>query len=143
MTALQPFAVADATLDWFRRYVRASFPLRDPELDEQREHLIEQGLLWADPHIRLEQHGATGPKLESLAGVLGDSTLQVPWGFTDLYAHQEQAIRRLVKTPSHAPENTLILSGTGSGKTEGFLIPVVDACLRDPSPGIKSVVFYP
>jgi len=140
---LQPFAVADATLDWFRRYVRASFPLRDPALDKQRERLIDEGLLWAEPHIKLERPGLTGPKIDSLHGLVLEETLQVPWGFTELYDHQHRAIQRLAVSRPDGPQNTLVLSGTGSGKTEAFLIPVVDACLRDPGPGVKAVVIYP
>jgi hypothetical protein len=140
---LQPFAVAGATLDWFRRYVRASFPLRDPWLDEQRERLIDERLLWAEPYIRLERPGEVGPPLKSLGDVLLPETLAIPWGFSDLYQHQDRAIRRLAPEQTGGPKNTLILSGTGSGKTEGFLIPAIDACLREPGPGIKTVVVYP
>jgi replicative superfamily II helicase len=140
---LQPFTVADATLQWFRRYVRASFPLRDPELDKQREQLIGAGLLWAEPYVALARPGNPGPKLADLAGLLAPATLAVPWGFDRLYQHQHQAIERLASRPGRDPRNTLVLSGTGSGKTEAFLMPVVDACLRDPAPGIKAVVVYP
>src|SRR5207253_1990811 len=106
-----------------RRYVRSGFPLRDEVLDKERERLIDEGLLWAPPYVALARPGKTGPRLDSLGDVLVPATLDLPWGFTDLYDHQHQAIRRLVKTANHAPENTLVLSGTGSGKTESFLIP--------------------
>jgi replicative superfamily II helicase len=140
---LQPFTVADATLQWFRRYVRSSFPLRDAELDKQREQLIDSGLLWTEPYVALARPGSPGPKLVDLGELLDPATLVVPWGFERLYEHQHRAIERLVSRPGDNPRNTLVLSGTGSGKTEAFLVPVVDACLRDPSPGIKAVVVYP
>lgn len=140
---LQPFAVADDLLDFFRRYVRAGFPLRSDSLDAQREQLIDEGLLWAEPFVSLGRPGTTGPKLDELAGVLDPRTLAVPWGFDTLYAHQAKAIDRLVSTRSGGPDNTLVLSGTGSGKTESFLIPIVDACLRSDKPGIKAVIIYP
>ena len=140
---LQPFAVADATLDYYRRYVRSSFPLRDDLLDAQRESLIDQGLLWADTFISLSRPGSTGPLLAEMDDVLLAETLRLPWGFDRLYSHQHDAIRRLAASRSGGPANTLILSGTGSGKTEGFLIPVVDACLREPGPGVKALIIYP
>jgi DEAD/DEAH box helicase/Domain of unknown function (DUF1998)/Helicase conserved C-terminal domain len=140
---LQPFAVADEVLDFFRRYVRAGFPLRNPELDAQREQLIDEGLLWREPYVSLGRPGTTGPRLDSLKGLLLDRTLEIPWGFDVLYQHQQEAIQRLSATREGGPQNTLVLSGTGSGKTESFLIPVVDACLRSESPGIKAVVIYP
>lgn len=57
------------------------------------------------------------------------------------YVHQEQAWRRLMS--SDAAENTLVATGTGSGKTECFLYPVLDHCRREAGPGIKAVVIYP
>jgi DEAD/DEAH box helicase/Domain of unknown function (DUF1998)/Helicase conserved C-terminal domain len=140
---LQPFSVADDVLDFFRRYVRAGFPLRSPVLDAQREELIDAGLLWREPYVSLGRPGTTGPALNSLSGLLLDRTLDVPWGFDVLYEHQHQAIQRLSIAREGGPQNTLVLSGTGSGKTESFLIPVVDACLRSDKPGVKAVVIYP
>lgn len=140
---LQPFSVAEATLSWFRRYVRASFPLRDPELDRQREQLVDEGLLWAEPYVSLARPGRSGPKLSELSGLLLPATLALPWGFERLYEHQHRAVQRLAVASGGGPRNTLVLSGTGSGKTEAFLLPVLDACLRDLSPGIKAVVVYP
>ena len=140
---LQPFSVADDVLDFFRRYVRASFPLRRPVLDAQREELIDMGLLWREPYVSLGRPGTTGPALSSLADLVLDRTFDVPWGFDVLYEHQHQAIQRLSMARPGGPQNTLVLSGTGSGKTESFLIPVVDACLRSDKPGVKAVVIYP
>lgn len=140
---LQPFAVADDVLDFFRRYVRSGFPLKDAGLDAEREALIDQGLLWTEPYVSLGRPGTTGPKLSSLGSLLDARTLDVPWGFEDLYDHQHKAIQRLVATADHRPQNTLVLSGTGSGKTESFLIPIVDGCLRSTEPGIKAVIIYP
>ena len=131
---LQPFSVAEATLDWFRRYVRTGFPLRDPSLDKQREDLIDRGLLWADPFVKLERPGSTGPKLAALADELTPETLALPWGFEHVYEHQARAIGRLTLARKDGPQNTLVLSGTGSGKTESFLIPIVDACLPRSQP---------
>ncbi|MHB1446202.1 MAG: DEAD/DEAH box helicase, partial [Acidimicrobiales bacterium] len=140
---LQPFAVADAVLGAYRRYVRTSFPLRDPALDVEREELVDRGLLWSEPYVALARPGTSGPPLDSLAGLLDSRTLSLPWGFETLYAHQEQAIRRLASGPGHTPAPTLVLSGTGSGKTESFLIPIVDACLRSDRRGVKAIVVYP
>src|SRR5690348_7864974 len=140
---LQPFSVAEDVLDFFRRYVRAGFPLRSLELDEQREALIKAGLLWREPYVSLGRPGTTGPALSSLTNLLLDRTLDVPWGFDILYEHQHQAIQRLSMARQGGPQNTLVLSGTGSGKTESFLIPVIDACVRSDKPGVKAVVIYP
>ena len=46
------------------------------------------------------------------------------------YLHQVQAWHRL-NSKDRDPEPTLITTGTGSGKTEAFLIPILDHCRRE------------
>ena len=61
------------------------------------------------------------------------------------YLHQVQAWHRL-NSHGRAPEPTLITTGTGSGKTEAFLIPVLDHCRRERAAGnlgVKAVLLYP
>jgi ATP-dependent helicase YprA (DUF1998 family) len=62
--------------------------------------------------------------------------------YPHLYDHQERAIRTLT-----AGRTTLISTGTGSGKTECFLYPVISRCLqlRDAKapPGIMAIFVYP
>ena len=57
------------------------------------------------------------------------------------YAHQEQAWKRLASDRKAA--NTLVATGTGSGKTECFLYPILDHCQREAGKGIKAIVIYP
>lgn len=57
------------------------------------------------------------------------------------YAHQEQAWKRLASDRGAA--NTLVATGTGSGKTECFLYPLLDHCQRSSEKGIKAIVIYP
>ncbi|CAI06266.1 helicase (putative RNA helicase),fragment [Aromatoleum aromaticum EbN1] len=60
------------------------------------------------------------------------------------YSHQEAAWQRLSTTRGAA--STLVATGTGSGKTECFLYPVLDHCARallDAQAGIKALIIYP
>ena len=57
------------------------------------------------------------------------------------YAHQEQSWQRLASDRRAA--NTLVATGTGSGKTECFMYPVLDHCGRAAGAGIKAIVIYP
>jgi hypothetical protein len=99
--------------------------------------------------------GATVSELQAPAG--GRSTdrplhphtvqLLTAAGFTrPLYDHQVEAVR------AAAAGNTVVLSaGTGSGKTEAFLIPLLDRLLWDheegrdnlDQPGIRAIIVYP
>jgi DEAD/DEAH box helicase domain-containing protein len=60
------------------------------------------------------------------------------------FSHQEQAWQRL--SSQHGAANTLVATGTGSGKTECFLYPVLEHCARARQAGeggIKALVIYP
>lgn len=57
------------------------------------------------------------------------------------YAHQEKAFERL---NSNMPKSTLVATGTGSGKTECFLYPILEYCYKHRGePGIKAILIYP
>jgi ATP-dependent helicase YprA (DUF1998 family) len=62
-----------------------------------------------------------------------------------LHLHQEQAIRRAVADD----RNLVVATGTGSGKTECFLLPIVDHLLREQeagtlsAPGVRALLLYP
>ena len=61
------------------------------------------------------------------------------------FMHQHLAWLRL-SGKNHAPKNTIVTTGTGSGKTECFLYPVLDHCLRakkNGQKGVKAIVLYP
>lgn len=58
-----------------------------------------------------------------------------------LHGHQDRAL-----SLARAGENYLVATGTGSGKTEAFLYPLIDRILRDPErdrPGVRAVIIYP
>lgn len=67
---------------------------------------------------------------------------EIPLSFPP-YLHQEQAFERLLPG---SPANTLVATGTGSGKTECFLLPLLEHCRqqhRDGIRGIKAILIYP
>lgn len=68
------------------------------------------------------------------------------------YGHQAKAFQRLSSRGNgmgHAyrrPEPTMVTTGTGSGKTEAFLYPILDHILRtkrDGVTGMKALILYP
>lgn len=59
------------------------------------------------------------------------------------YRHQELAFQRLLPG---SPCNTLVATGTGSGKTECFLLPLLEHCRLQQAQGqrgIKAILIYP
>ena len=68
-------------------------------------------------------------------------TGSIPLSFPP-YRHQEKAYERL---QPGSPQNTLVATGTGSGKTESFLLPVLEHCrqqLAIGQKGIKAILIY-
>jgi ATP-dependent helicase YprA (DUF1998 family) len=67
-----------------------------------------------------------------------------PAGFAP-YHHQAQAFARLGSLTGD-PRPTIVTTGTGSGKTESFLVPVLDHCRRERAAGrrgVKALLLYP
>ena len=70
----------------------------------------------------------------------GEPFPEIPLGFTP-FRHQRTAMERL---RSENGRSTVVATGTGSGKTECFLWPVLDHCRREAgTPGIKAILIYP
>ena len=60
------------------------------------------------------------------------------------FVHQETAWNRLAS--NRVAQSTIVATGTGSGKTECFLYPVLDHCMRAKASGhggVKALVIYP
>jgi ATP-dependent helicase YprA (DUF1998 family) len=55
-----------------------------------------------------------------------------------LYQHQQQAIERIT-----AGHSVIVSSGTGSGKTESFMIPILNDLLESRARGVRAVLIYP
>ena len=56
-----------------------------------------------------------------------------------LFTHQAAALRKICVQG----RNIVVSSGTGSGKTECFLIPILNDLLLDSTPGVRAVLIYP
>ncbi|MCB9431127.1 MAG: DEAD/DEAH box helicase [Ardenticatenaceae bacterium] len=105
--------------------------------------------LFAGPYLELTAPYETAESLQELAkaGVIDPRLLQMPC-FKEgrplpidasLYTHQAAALRKLCAEKS----NIVVSSGTGSGKTECFLIPILNDLIVDPTPGVRAVLIYP
>ena len=119
-----------------RDYLRTTFSLRDRVYERALLDVLgdrERGL-FKGPYIDL--------RLPFRKGAIADAPLHIKPSF-DPYAHQLRAWERL-QSASQRPRSTLVATGTGSGKTECFLYPLLDHCWRHRGePGIKAIILYP
>lgn len=147
--SFNPILFANEVNKQFIRYQLTAFPLSDPNISEQVKKILSPGMLEKSPLFK-------GPYLSlSRAFAIGDSinylinnreihpAIKGIIDFPELFAHQQKALRS-VKQERHC----LITTGTGSGKTEAFLIPIIDHCLhlRDKGnepEGIVAIIIYP
>ncbi len=122
-----------------RRFLLNAFPFTSAGFrDENGRTVIEAFLDQAGNLLK-------GPWLElKLPFREADADEPLPFQHLSLpfrpWRHQVTAFRRL--DPA-APRSTLIATGTGSGKTECFMLPILEYCLRHRQPGIKAIVVYP
>lgn len=123
---------------------------QEPELANALWQAFETpGALFQGPFLEVTPPYQTRRTLEMLArdGLLSPTLLKMrcfqhgkPIPPTaPLYAHQEKAIEKLIQ----AQRNVVISSGTGSGKTESFLIPILNDLLLDGTPGVRAILIYP
>jgi ATP-dependent helicase YprA (DUF1998 family) len=145
---LNPVHYTEQIVRDFLRYQLTTYSFADQRLHRQMRRLLNleetrSTPLLRGPFISLSKPFKDGATLAELAaqGVVHSHLANIPL-FPKLRAHQERAIREIL-----AGQTTLVATGTGSGKTEAFLYPIISRCLelRDSGaePGITAVLIYP
>ena len=146
--AINPIAFTEKVVSSFLKYQLTTYPLADSDLHRQMRTLLSLGAtrrspLLKGPYISLSRSFQQGANIQHLIqeGIFHPA-LENCATFPQLYGHQERAIRAIRKG-----KTTLVSTGTGSGKTECFLYPIISRCfeLRDQGvrAGIVAVLVYP
>jgi ATP-dependent helicase YprA (DUF1998 family) len=151
-TTLNPISALDEITEAYRIFVSSFQKFKNPIIRDWIDAEIEKGtLLFKGPYIDLARRYMEGDSFDVLIqnGLIDDD---IPLYFakdpTDrsghavhLYRHQSDAIRSIMNG-----NNTVITSGTGSGKSFCFAVPVVSTCLAmqaEGLSGIKAILVYP
>lgn len=153
---IDPLAASRQIAETYARYLGTTFLLSDPDLREQFHTLLRRpGFLCRGPYLEATPPFAAGVTVQQLmeAEVLCrgmqplDGTGFPGPGYPlarPLYAHQEHAVRKVA-----AGRNVVVATGTGSGKTESFLLPILDHLMREEQngtlgrPGVRALLLYP
>jgi ATP-dependent helicase YprA (DUF1998 family) len=149
-------------------YIESAYPLNDPTLVRARRRLLEEDagghLLAQEPYIETTTRYATSkstygdlgltPEISRLFSKLAKtpSAQSTPDDertvlFPSIYVHQERAFREFLVER----KDIVVATGTGSGKTECFLVPMLgslyDEAVRAPKtfelPGVRALILYP
>ncbi len=122
----------------YRLYLKSAFPLRSSVLTGERETLLAKtGVLSQDPLVE------TVPVYRSSGLNLAAAAEQIPPEYGDLadigaalfrpgqtlYQHQWESLRAVVDQG----QDVVVTTGTGSGKTESFLLPLFAQLARESS----------
>ena len=128
----------------YRRFLLSTYRLADPRLREQFEsHIKQADVLVKGPYVTLANDFAREHTLKQLhdqgVGHKDLQRLKLSFGEEELFLHQEQSLHR-VET---LERNVIVKTGTGSGKTEAFMLPVISAVLKMRAEGVKGHKGHP
>jgi len=134
------FALRDMVVGEYRDYVESFITILDERIEAFVRAKLHEGELWPDAVLQLNPAYQEGARLADLAnrGVIARETARF-FGNLLLYRHQEEAL-----AIAQRGEPYIVSTGTGSGKSLTYLLPIVDhlfrhqpnrpclACLRAP-----------
>jgi len=118
------------------RYYNTPFALASKELQDERQRLLDRDeASWRYPYVEpiREFRSAPGTVEDACAAAGAPAELAtfariglLPQGVDSLYTHQAAMLKSAL-----AGRNAVVTAGTGSGKTEAFLLPILGGLLSE------------
>jgi ATP-dependent helicase YprA (DUF1998 family) len=131
----------------YASFARSFTQIRARDIRDQVDKIYESRRFWPEPLITVNPHYERGVSVEALAqdGSLHPDVarvFRVDGQSITLYRHQMQAVAKATARQSFA-----VTTGTGSGKSLCFFIPIIDAEIRARASGeerrTRAIVIYP
>ena len=145
------FDLRDRLVGDYASYTRSFIKIRDARIDERVGAELNAGAFWPEPLLQLNPTFLPGGTIDDLtnSGTLDPECakiFRIDKSDTDhtgqpliLHTHQKEAILKAKEGKSY-----VLTSGTGSGKSLTYIVPIVDHVLRTGSGrGIQAIVVYP
>jgi len=148
--SLDPVETTRTITKRYNGYLATSFNLKDPDLNKQLLKELDLKKFVKGPILEITPPFEKRKTLEELIdeGVLSEefkklNSKALPLS-RPLYKHQESAI---LKTTLEN-QNIVVATGTGSGKTESFVIPILNYLFRQKekselTAGVRALLLYP
>ncbi len=141
------FDLHTAVLADYRDFVRSFFAIADARALEFVDHTLEtERQLWPDYLLQVSPSYAREESVDQLCarGALHAETAQIfrrPGGKPfELFRHQAEALASAGRKESY-----VVTSGTGSGKSLTYFLPIIESLVRQPATGdrVAALVVYP
>ncbi len=115
-------------------YIETTFPMtNEPFKGSVKKMLDQKGSVYHEPYVAVRLPFRVAERMPDCFEAIHPAYLP--------YVHQEKAFDRLVGDDGRS---TLVATGTGSGKTECFLYPILEYCYQHRMErGIKALIIYP
>ena len=129
-----PISVFERLRGEFFRYYGTPYRVRYPAVDKERRNLLDRaGSTWQEPWIEpISEYQLTGRGFEAAMAETGAGRDLVDFArcglinYDDVFTHQAKSLQA-----ARSGRNVVVTAGTGSGKTEAFLLPILDALIRE------------
>ncbi len=145
------FDVRQKLISDYRDFTTAFVDVSDERIKQHVAEQLDRGEQWPEPWLSLNPMFATGGSITSLVdeGLLHpecDRIFRLKHSVDDpgrgtitLHKHQRDALE-----VAQSDQSYVLTTGTGSGKSLAYMVPIVDRVLRQPKTrGIKAIVVYP
>ena len=140
------FALREKVVSDYKQYIESFVRIRDERIDGFVQEELKKGALWPEAILQLNPAYEPGPTLDQLAaqGVILPATARF-FRLRDgkvirLFHHQHEAIQIARRW-----EPFVVTSGTGSGKSLTYLVPIYDYILRNHPERhqVRAIIVYP
>lgn len=144
------FGLHRRVVDEYADFTRGFVDIRDERIRDHVNQALDRGDLWPEPYLQLNPNFEPGATLDELveADVLHPESaniFRVKDGPDDrgrqlrLHKHQTDAVHAAADG-----RNYVLTTGTGSGKSLAYMVPIVDRVLRRGSgSGVRALIVYP
>lgn len=131
----------------YERFARSFTQIRAPDIKAQVDAIYASRRFWPEPLISINPHFQVGASIDDL---VSDGSITPETGCVfriggqgiTLHLHQTQAFAKAA-----AGQSFVVTTGTGSGKSLCFFVPIIDRAIRarlaGEAPRTKAIIVYP
>ncbi|MEZ5492866.1 MAG: DEAD/DEAH box helicase [Gammaproteobacteria bacterium] len=148
------FQYRNSVIEDYRSFTTSFTTIKAPDIAAFVQQNYDDGHYWPAPLIQLNPAYVAGDSVETLVdnGDLHPKCADIfrfgrdssggRGSSAQLHKHQQDALKIAQRQESY-----VLTTGTGSGKSLSYILPIVDAVIKqkesDPSPSIKAIIIYP